>query len=206
MKLERIREMRGKMRNTHLPGVDLIVMVISEKGISMEMIVRRTEDTQGVIDLLATMEDKRISTEVTLESTEEVLHKPEMISKDISKAEDLVINTSHMAMSVTIEMLLHTGMETEEELPLTTQVEGTKTTAPTGLTDTEENPVALDTGMVMVTGPTDRVLDLTEECLWNIRGKIPDNHQQGITNLNSAEDLHQQIAERKTSSVGDVEQ
>ena len=84
-------------------------MVISEKGISMEMIVRRTEDTQGVIDLLVTMEDRRISTEVTPESTEGVLHKTEMISKDISKTEDLVINTSHMAMSGTIEMLLHTG-------------------------------------------------------------------------------------------------
>ena len=124
----------------------------------------------------------------------------------MSKEEDLEINTSHTVTSVTIEMLLHTEVEAEEELPHTAQVEGTKTTTPTGLTDTEENPVALDTDMVMMTGPTDRALDLTGGCQWNIKDKIPDNHQQGVANPNSAEDLHQQIAERKTSSVGDVEQ
>ena len=169
------------------------------------MIVKRIEDIQEEIDPHATMEISRTSTETILE-TEEVLPKTEVISQGMSKAEDQEINTSHTVPSVTIGMLLHTEVEAEEELPHTAQVEGTKTTTPTGLTDTEENPVALDIDTVMMTGPTDRALDLTEECQWNIRDKIPDNHQQGVANPNSAEDLHQQMVERKTSNVGDVEQ
>ena len=154
----------------------------------------------------ATMEISRISTDIILESTEEVLPKTEVISQDMSKEEDLEINTGHTVPSVTIEMLLHTEVEAEEELPHTAQVEGTKTTTTTSLKDTEENPVALDIDTVMMAGAIDRALDLTEECQWNIRDKTPDNHQQGVDNLNSEEDLHQEMVERKTSNVGDVEQ
>ena len=62
--------MRGKVENTHLPGVDLIVLVTSGRGMTITMIVRRIEDIQGEIDLHVTMEKSRISTDIILESTE----------------------------------------------------------------------------------------------------------------------------------------
>ena len=56
MKHGRIRKMREEMENTHLTGVDLIALDMSGKEMTITMIVRRTEDIQGGIDLHATTE------------------------------------------------------------------------------------------------------------------------------------------------------
>jgi hypothetical protein len=193
------------MRNTHLPGADLIVLVMSGRRMTITRIVRGTEDIQGEIDLHVTLGKGHISTDILLESTEEVLHKTGVINQDMSKGEDLETNTSHTVTSVTIGMLLLTEVVAGEELPHTIQAEGTKTTTPTNLTVTEENPVALQTDMITMTEPTDRALCLTTGSQWNIEDRIPDNHQHETARPHSAEDPHLQTGERKTSSVGDVE-
>ena len=76
-------------------------------------IVRRPGDIQGKINPRATTTISRTSTETTLER-EEVLPKTEMISINMSQEEDQVIDTGHMVLDATSEMLLHTE-EMEEE-------------------------------------------------------------------------------------------
>ena len=143
--------------------------------------------------------------EIILESPEEVLPKTEVISQNMSKEEDQEINISHMDLSVTMVMLLHTEVMVGEELHhIIEKVEGTNTATTTGLKDTEENPVALVTDTIMITEGTDRALELPEEGQGNIKEKIPDNHQLEVDNLNIVEDQHQEMVEVKISNVGDV--
>ena len=198
--------MRGKVESTGLPGVDPIALVTAGKRMTITRIVKRIGDIQEKIDPHATITISRTSTEIILESPEEVLPKTEVISQGKSKDEDQETNTGHTVLSVTMVMFLHTEVEIEEELPHTAQVEGTKATATTSLRDTEENPVALEPDTVMIAGVTDRALDPTEECQWNIKEEIPESHQQGVDNLSSDKGLHLEMVEKKISSVGDVEE
>ena len=62
---------------------------------------------------------------------EEVLHKTEVINQGQTTDRDLETDTGHMAMSVTIRMLLHIEVETGEVPPHTTQEEGIKVTTMT---------------------------------------------------------------------------
>ena len=167
--------------------------------------VRRAEDIPGVIDLHADMVTSHISTRILLGNTGEVLHRTGVINQDMKRGEVLETDTNHMVMSVTVGMFLLTEVATGEELPHTMEAGGTKTITPTDLTVTEENPVALETAMLIMTEPTDRALSLTTGCQWNTRNRIPEDHQLGTAKLHSAEDLHQQTEGRNTSSVGDVE-
>ena len=160
-----------------------------------------------MIGLHATMVISHISEEIILESPEEVLPKTEVIHQDMSREEDLEINISHMDLSVTMVMLLHSEVMAGEELHhIIEKVEGTNTATATGLTVTEEeNPVALDTDTLMRTEETDRALDLSEEGQENIKDRITDNHQLEVSSLNSVEDQYQEKVEMGISNVGDVE-
>ena len=123
--------------------------------------VRRAEDIPGVIDLHADMVTSHISTRILLGNTGEVLHRTGVINRDMKRGEVLETDTNHMVMSITAGMFLLTEVATGEELPHTMEAGGTKTITPTDLTVTEENPVALETAMLIMTEPTDRALSLS---------------------------------------------
>ena len=167
--------------------------------------VRRAEGIPGVIDLHATMVTSNISTKILLGNTGEILHRTGVINQDMKKGEVLETDTSHMVMSVTVGMLLLTEVVAGEELPHTIEAGGTKTITPTNLTVTEENPVAQETAMFIMTEPTDRALSLTTGCQWNTGNRIPEDHQHETARPHSAEDPLPQTGGRTTTSVGDVE-
>ena len=194
-----------RMKNTHIPGADLIALAMSGRRMIITRTVRRAEGIPGVIDLHATMVTSNISTKILLGNTGEILHRTGVINQDMKKGEDLETDTSHMAESATVEMILLTEVIVEEVLPHTMEAEGTRTTIPTDLTATEGNPVALGTTMVIMTEPTDRALSLTTGCQWNTGNRIPEDHQHETAKPHSAEDPLPQTGERTTINVGDVE-
>ena len=155
--------MRGEMGSTKLPGADPTALVTAGKRIPITKIVRRPGDIQGGTDPRATTTISRTSTEITLES-EGVLPETEVISQGQNTDKDQETNTDHMAQSATIGMLLHTEVETGESPPHTTQVEGIKVPATTGLQDTEESRAALDQDTAMMAEITDRALGLKGGC------------------------------------------
>ena len=198
--------MRGEVESTGLPGVDPTALVTAGKRMTITRIVRRIGDIQEKIDPHATMVIGRISTEIILESPEEVLHKTEVISRGKSKEEDQETNTGHTVLSVTMVMFLHTEVETGEDLPHTAQVEGTKATAIPSLRDTGENHVALEPDTAMMAEITDRALGLKGECPEDREEDIPESHQQGVDKLSSVRGLHLVRVETRISNVGDVEE
>ena len=196
--------MIGKVGNTRLPGVGPTALATTGKRMTTTGTVRRLEDFQGKIDPHAMATISRTSTEIIPES-EEDLPRGEVINQGESKDKDQETNTSHTALSVTIRMLLHTEVETGENLPHTTQVEGTKATATPGLKGTEENHVALGPDTAMIAEITDRALGVTEECLEDKEEEIPESHQQGVDKLSNVRDLFLVKLEMRISNVEDVE-
>ena len=155
--------MKGEMQITRLPGAGPTALVTTGRRMIITKIVRTPGDIQGKINPSATTTISHTSTETTLER-EEVLHKTEVINQGQTTDRDQETNTDHMALSVTIRMLLHTEVETGEDPPHTAQVEGIKVTTMTSLQDTEGSHVALDQDTAMMAEITDRALGLKGDC------------------------------------------
>ena len=177
-------------------------------------ILRTEGDIPGVINHHAVMERNLTSDHILLkgggiilERTEEVLPVTEVISKDMTRRRVQEINTDHMDLTVTMVMLLHTGVMEEGDLHHTIEtVEGTRTATTIDQEVTEgENPVALETDPLMTVEEADRALDMTEGGQQTVKDRIADNHQLEITSLNSVGGQHQERVEMEISSAEDVE-
>ena len=151
------------MQSTKLPGADPTALVTTGRRMTITKIVRTPGDIQGKINPSATTTISHTSTGTTLE-TEEVLHETEVINQGQTADRDQETNTDHMAMSVTIRMLLHTEVETGEVPPHTTQEERIRVTTMTSLHNTEGSHVALHHDTAMMAEITNRALGLKGEC------------------------------------------
>ena len=164
--------MRTPTRGTRIPSRGQIVMTMAGGKMTITGILRTEGDIPGVINHHAVMERNLTSDHILLkgggiilERTEEVLPVTEVISKDMTRRRVQEINTDHMDLTVTMVMLLHTGVMEEGDLHHTIEtVEGTRTATTIDQEVTEgENPVALETDPLMTAEVAERALDMTEE-------------------------------------------
>ena len=196
--------MRGEVQSTKLPGADPTALVTTGRRMTTTEIVRTTGDIQITITPSTTTTISRTSTQTTLER-EEVHHKTEVLNQGQTTDRDLGTDTGHMAMTVTIRMLLHTEVETGEVPPHTTQEEEIRVTTMTSLHNTEGSHVALHHDTAMMAEITNRALGLKGECLKDREVEIPESHQREVDNLSSGRDLILVVVE-KISNVEDAEE
>ena len=178
-----------------------------EKGriMTVEDITRTSGGILEMTDLHAMMETSHISKESIQDSTEEVLLKPEMISKNMNTGGDL--ETGNIHLGVTGVMLLHTEVMAGEDLHHTQEIaEVTSTTDMTGLTTTGDNLEALTTETTMTTEETGRARELKEEGQVTIKERTRESLQTGMIVLKTAKDHLQEMKEKKTQNAKDVEE
>ena len=211
MRFGRTRKTGNPTRSTHPPDPDPIATAITGRMMIMTDIIKAAEDIPEVTDLHVIMgknhtpEEVNLMTEVDIimEKTEEVPHKTEAISQDMTRDKDLEIDTGPMDVKTAITMLLHSEVITEEETHLFKEkAEGTSLAMAIGLTE-EGNHRALATDTLMVTGMTDTALAVTDRDLEIIRDRT-DSHQPGKTRTNSAEGQLQEKVEMNLTAAGDV--
>ena len=197
--------MTDRTNSTGITEADPPVPPETGEIITVEDITRTSRGTLGMTDLLAMMETSHISTESIQDSTEEVLLKLEMISKNMNTGGDLKTGNTHLA--ATGMMLLQTEVMAGGDLHLTQEIaEVTSTTEMTGLTTSGDNLEALTTETTMTTEETGRARELKEEGQVTIKERTRESLQKGMIVLKTAKDHLQEMKEKKTQNAKDVEE